>query len=243
MARLGLSLLVATIMVLALHAPATATLITNDPANNPEAEWVWYFPPYYAVNGRSSYDAVADIFTLTDYVLGAILPDGSSPGYNFFEASSFFLIAGVDGTGQLLGGTVIWLGGIPSLGVPTGTTLLAGDVIAVYYGFSDGGGPPGAPGVQFVIQVEESLPALGLGPTVGYFDRIIPWSLPGDPPPLRPEPWSTSFDCSCGWSWDDLANVRPIPQAPTLVLFLATIGLGRGLVSLARRTRWSTGHR
>ncbi len=222
MARLRLSLLVATIMVLASHAPATAMLFTRDPASDPEAEWVAGLSPLYRLAGFTSYDAEADILTLT-----------TSPVGNFFESSSFFLTANIDGTGQLLGGTVIWLGGIPSLGVPTGTTLLAGDVIGVDYGFFDGT----IPGLQFVIQVEESLLALGLGPTIGYFSAVIPWSLPGDPPPLLPEPWSTSFGLLGPYTNDGLFNVRPVPQAPTLVLFLASIGLWLALVPLARRTR------
>lgn len=233
MTQMGPSLLAATLMVLVLNAPATATptLIAYDPSydpNSPEAEWLAYIPPIYRFGASSSYDAGADIFTLTAFA--------ADP---FFESSTFFLIAGVDEAGQLLGGTAIWLGGIPSLGVPTGTTLLTGDVIAVEYGFFNGV----SPGIDFVIDVESSLSALGLGPTVGYSNAVIPWSLPGSPPVL-PEPWSTSFVGLGGYTWDALLNVRPVPHAPTLVLFLASIGFCLGLVPLASRTRrWSRAHR
>ena len=213
-------------------SPATAILIGYDSIVAPDAPWIRASPTVgYRFEGSTSYNAAADILTLTT----------SPTASQGIGSSSFFLIAGVDGTGKLLGGSAIWLGEIASLGVPPGSILLKGDVIAVDYGFLGAPTPVGQFGLDFVIQVEQSLPALGLGPTVGYSNFIIPWRLdfsPNDPPVPA---WSTSFDDFKPTTRDGLFNVVRVPQAPTLILFLGSIGLW--LASLARRTRWSTGHR
>ena len=218
------------VALLLTTSPATAVLIGYDSISAPDAPWIDASQtPYYRFGGSTSYDAAADILTFTHL-----------PSSNLWESSSFFMIAGVDGTGELLGGVALWLGGSASLGVPPGSILLKGDVIAVEYGF-DGAPDSGAPAIDFVIHVEESLPALGLGPFVGYFNAIIPWALhvPGEPPE-KPEPWSTSFTVDYPWTADALFNVVRVPLAPTLVLFVAGIGVCLGLRRMRVRSRGST---
>ena len=194
---------------------------------NPTARWTQtedfrFFPESIT----SSYDVTTGAFAFTsDHVARqAELPDGTRVG---IQSDLLSVAAVVMTDGTLVGGSVLWTGAIADLGVPAGTVLMAGDVVDINYGAGDS---PGAPVLfEFVFDVSSSLPALGMGPYMGYQAFHTPRS-----PLFRANPWSVSYNGGSAFSHDQMFRVAPVPEPSTWGLL--TIG-AFGLAICRRRRR------
>lgn len=177
-------------------------------------------PDIASFNIDVAYDAGTDTLTATGFAL-TIDYSETDPAENITDGS-FSVVATIDSTGAISGGTVTITGTVPVLGFNSGT-LLTGDLTD--FGFPDAGGDP----LEFLFDVTGGDAAALYGDKGGI--KLIAFApagggFTGD--------WTTDWDnlgpFGFGTGEADTAAV-PVP-APLLLLLSALIGVG---VSSRRR--------
>jgi hypothetical protein len=123
----------------------------------------------------------------------------------------------IDDAGHVTNGSASWIGGIPDLGIPDGTSIVSGEVFAVGFVII----PDSLSEFIVLMNIDSAHPALGsLGPTAAFGAHAASIDQ------LDQDPFHSSFTLNFT-SFSHLGTVAVVPEPASLLL------LGFGLAGMA----------